>query len=49
MIEILQGKVAWKPATVKTLLRRLVQKGALKLRGLGGRLSMSRALKNSQR
>lgn len=29
-IEILQKKVDWKPATVKTLLRRLVHKGALK-------------------
>ena len=35
MIEILQGKVAWKPATVKTLLRRLVQKGALKTTRVG--------------
>lgn len=30
VIEILQRKVDWKPATVKTLLRRLVQKQALK-------------------
>lgn len=30
VIEIMQRKVDWKPATVKTLLRRLVQKGALK-------------------
>lgn len=30
VIEILQRKVDWKPATVKTLLRRLVQKNALK-------------------
>lgn len=30
VIEILQQKVDWKPATIKTLLRRLVEKGALK-------------------
>lgn len=30
VIEILQRKVDWKPATIKTLLRRLVQKKALK-------------------
>lgn len=30
VIKILQRKVDWKPATVKTLLRRLVQKKALK-------------------
>lgn len=30
VIEILQRKVDWKPATVKTLLRRLVHKKALK-------------------
>ena len=29
VIEILQQKVDWKPATIKTLLRRLVEKGAL--------------------
>lgn len=29
IIEILKQKVDWKPATVKTLLRRLVEKGAL--------------------
>lgn len=30
IIDILQQKVDWKPATIKTLLRRLVEKGALK-------------------
>ncbi|MDC2840916.1 CopY/TcrY family copper transport repressor [Limosilactobacillus mucosae] len=35
MIDILQCKVAWKPATIKTLLRRLVQKGALKTTRVG--------------
>lgn len=30
VIEILQQKVDWKPATIKTLLRRLVEKEALK-------------------
>ncbi|WP_251546603.1 CopY/TcrY family copper transport repressor [Limosilactobacillus caecicola] len=30
VIEILQRKVDWKPATIKTLLRRLVQKKVLK-------------------
>lgn len=30
VITILQQKVDWKPATIKTLLRRLVGKGALK-------------------
>lgn len=29
VIEILQTKTDWKPATIKTLLRRLVEKGAL--------------------
>ena len=30
VIDILQRKVDWKPATIKTLLRRLVQKNVLK-------------------
>lgn len=30
VIDILQQKTDWKPATIKTLLRRLVDKGALK-------------------
>lgn len=33
--EILQKKMDWKPATVKTLLRRLVKKGALSTRRQG--------------
>ncbi|MBB1063334.1 CopY/TcrY family copper transport repressor [Limosilactobacillus fastidiosus] len=30
VISLLQQKVDWKPATIKTLLRRLVEKGSLK-------------------
>ncbi|WP_295731141.1 CopY/TcrY family copper transport repressor [uncultured Limosilactobacillus sp.] len=37
VIEILQRKVDWKPATIKTLLRRLVQKKALKTTQQGRR------------
>lgn len=47
VVKALSGEVKWKPRTIKTLISRLVKKGAVKVSGEGYRYHYSAAIDES--
>jgi len=47
VVNVLSNKVKWKPRTVKTLISRLVKKGAIKVKEEGNRYRYSAAVNES--
>jgi BlaI family penicillinase repressor len=48
VVNALSGEVKWKPRTIKTLISRLVKKGAIKVTEEGYRYQYSTAVKESE-